>query len=588
MYKKSTVSNNWNQVSIQKCKFGANCNNHPGKNSQNVCKFSHPPLQHNTFQKSNNSFKCKFGADCNGHPDRNPKKVCNFTHPPIQSNNTKSTNYVNQRFITNNLKSVMSLNNDMILEKCLELGKSEEAQFAVFATAIKLFTTIDQIKDILMNLPVPAHVKKTNKNDYTPYNIAAFKKDCSNEVFESIINIIHQKGYSIVDKNDQGESALEAIFENTNLSIEECNFRYMTIANIHDCQIINLIHRVFNGVLSNTKDWRIYIDYMRHALCINHELVIKIIAEKLIKRTIPANCSEQDKNASILTDFIIQCFSGANSCFKNMDTSDKTLKLFFELNNKQIPGSNELLHSLIIKAKEYALNSESEYETFEQECFGFLIGAFAGSNIIVDVYEQFVIDCLKPSEEFMNISSEIRAKMAIRAVVHANIKTQIITDAFQTLSYINGHITTKINLLFNIQPKINNTVKSSSFATNSKVIILAKTDDIDKIKFFNGLTVKNADDIIEDSIEKLSIVLDKYKQQKQREAVIKQLISCLIENGNNYIINIMKNIISMLHTHIKSTEIKQHTAYFENTFIPDICDDAPYAPKVWNKILECL
>jgi len=571
-------------VSNQKCKFGVNCNGHPGKKPQNVCHFTHPPLQRFNSSRFNSSqLNCKFGVECKGHPDKNPKRVCNFTHPPLPATYLQSTIARNQRIIMNDINSVMASSNDEILKKCLDIGNSEELQFSVFATSIKLFTTIDQINDVLIKLPIPSHVKKTQKNDFTPYNIAAFKKQCDNDVFDAIINVIHEKGYSIVDKNDRGESALDSVFENKKLSEEECNFRYMVIANIHDCQVINLIHRVFNGVISNTKDWGNYTDYMRHALCINHKLVIKTIAEKLIKRTIPANCSEQDKNASILCDFIIQCFSGADSCFKDMITTDKTLKLFFELNNKQIPTANELLHSLINKAKKIALNSTSEYETFEQECFGFLIGAFAGSNVIVDVYEQFVVDCLGPTDEFINIESEIRAKMAIRAVIHANIKTLKITNAFKTLPYINGHITTKVNLLFNNQTKL----QSASHAKNRSITRpLTNSINVDKITFFNGLTAKNADDVIEDSIEKLSIALDQYKNQ--RVVIIKQLISCLIENGNNYIINIMKNIVTMMQTHIKSNEIKQHTAYFENTFIPDIQDDAPYAPKVWGKILECL
>src|SRR5205085_8065516 len=94
--------------------------------------------------------------------------------------------------------------NAAMLSKCIEMGKDDQTkQMLVFITVIKLINKVDQVDDVLKKIPIPTRVKKAQKNSYTPYSILAWKESCSHEIFETIANFLHEKGYSIFEKNTE-------------------------------------------------------------------------------------------------------------------------------------------------------------------------------------------------------------------------------------------------------------------------------------------------------------------------------------------------------------------------------------------------
>lgn len=534
----------------------------------------------NASNANNKPRNCKNGADCYGHPERNPAKVCSFVHPPLN----QRTAHVQHDF-KNKLNYASNKGNQVLLSKCIELGDGDEdKQMQVFVSVIKLITRVDQVSDVLEVLPIPSHIKKSKRKGYTPYNILAFKRECSHEVFTAITNVVHSKGYSIIEKNDAGETALSAVFENKALSKEDMLFRYMTIAQISDFQIINTVHKIFNGVIGNQKNWGNNIDYIRHALCINYELVLELIAEKLIKRTVPADCIEKDKNAPVIAEFIVKCFSGSESSFKNTMTTDNTLKLFFELNEKKVPSGNELLQMLVIRAKKIALESETEYKLLEYECFGFVIGILSSYGPVLGMYERFAIDCLTPTAEYSSIPIETRVKMVIRAVAHANVKMQKIVNALLALPKINGHLTVKINMLiYGKQNKL--PVEISQKNANQ---VATQNQEINKMKFFVNLKNGTIEEIVNENVSKLEYAYDLCNGNGNGDAtkdeIIRKFLECLLENANKNIVDKFSIVNDVIAQHIGKNDIQKHFAYFENDFIPDIMDDAPYAQKVWKAL----
>lgn len=586
--KKSTT---WSQQETSKCKFGVDCKNHPERNTDRKCEFAHPPLPRVTqpFQVSPSSKsstwsqsaqQCKYGVNCKNHPERNNATICRFSHPPL----SEDVHNKNQKVVMAKIGAVFKdKHSEEIVTECLKIGNSEDQQMVVFITLIKLITTLEQVRDILAKLPTPSHVKKTQKAGYTPYNILAFKRVCDHQVFSAIANLIHERGFSVAEKNDEGESALDAVLANTSITEEERNFRYMVIANVHDSQIKKLLNKVFTGIIadSDNKEYMNYVDYVRHALCINSKLALDIIAKFIITRSIPADCNEKDKNASDFIDFISLCFTGAVFSFKRVSSS-KTFNLFFKLNTNKVPTENQLFTQLIESGKEYALTSTHEYKDIELEAFGFLIGIIASKNILTDTYKQLVLDFLKPEATFSNIEPKIRAKMAIRAVVHGDIKTSEITTAFREFPEVDGKISTSIKLLLGeIRPNRKIAITQTKPVSELKEYIIK----IEDIRFFKGLNSKNVDVVITTTIKDLDTTL--IQHSTQRSEVVKQLISCLLENSNTCVVERVANIMSLIKAYVSFEEIKLQSVYFEE-LLADISDDCPLAPKVWEGIVECL
>ena len=539
------------------------------------------------------------------------------------------------------IKEILEQNGLDLVNRCITLGgNDEEKQIAVLRSFVK--HSQEQHECFYDSIPIPTHLKKFKKDDL--FNTVCYKKNCSHEHFEFVLNFLHAHGYSIFAKNGRGETPFQACLANGNLSLEEKNYRFMKIAStLPQTEITKIINAIFNTVgLENDIKRKKWIERLQFAIAIDHKSTMEICATVLLTKMLAYK-----NNKSMISQFIdllVQSLSGCESGFRNVQCVDKSLELFFNLNTEEIPTSNELIMNLINFAMKSAFNSQSEYKDFDLEGLGILIGGFADANLLLDMYQNFILNCLatNPISSFAEISNEIRMKMAIRATQIGNKMTPEIICAFTEAPYISGFISATIANIFDahgIKPQQKNKqvniqqtkifdqkfvqysecqskkitiheIKIQQITTTSNQIqndvktqkIISSNNQISKdikpvgqfdtnsIKFFESLNSpyieQDIDDVLEDTLDDLNKYFDKYPTQKHE--IVNRVIIGILKNVKPKTIKLVKIIMSKILSVVSKNEIEKQKEFIEKDILPDIVLDLPCANQTWKEILNCL
>ena len=512
--------------------------------------------------------------------------------------------------ILEKVKRILKLPHEESVQEFNKFGNDENLLMLTFISLIKCIDNVEQIP-ILYKIKIPKHVKKSVTHSYTPWHILAYKDECAHEVFDGIAKFIHSMGYKIEEKNSHGETALKAIFQHKNLSSEEIAYRLVKIAEINDDQVMKIARKPFNsmgnGEISKS------IEKLRYAICVNHTKVLDTIARCIIKKTPPKSCCDKDDSIAPIINLLIKTFDGSENGFKNMKTNDESLALFFKINTKKLPSSDELLHSLVNMAFAIVVecNDSSVDSNLNLEFFGIFLGSLANVGILTGVYEKFVLDWLT-SENLVSTNEKFNTiiKTIIRSIRHAQIMTnemkQLLCDIAQTSIFVR----TLVDLLFkSISAKPNKIVtsdakfildvkKTETTQNTSKMLPqmivdksknVIKSIDVETLYFFKDLNKLNAE-CSEANLENFTKSFNEtiISYPLQRQEIINRGLCCLLENITNKTLHLIKPIIIKLCTIIEPIEILSQKKYFENEVLMDIVMDNPIALQIWNLIVELI
>ena len=531
---------------------------------------------------------------------------------------------------------------DTIVMNLNKFGNNDEAkQMGIFISLIKLVEKPEQLP-IFKEIKIPRHVKNSETKLYTPWHIFAHKESCDSCVISEIAKIIHHNDYSIFDINKHKETALQSVFTKKETSDEEKKFRFKLISEISDKQISKICKSILNKGCDGN------IERLKFAICRNYDIALFSMAHNIITtKSFTKKLLEIDSRISQKVNLIVEAFSGSDTSFKNQKFNDSSLCTFFEENENKLPASNELIYELVRVAETITFTDESENKCFNLQSLGSLIGSLANSNFALDLYNNFIFNCLtlKPTDYFADINDEERIKMAIRAVYHAKKMTTEMIIAFREFPKISGSITFAIDtLLSENKEKLIETTKTKQFVIKveetsktiisdkttqeksrkvcieiretsktgqqnfpAKLIIHEKTEkqtppineknekqtqsangkiDVDKLIFFNSLTTSHFDDVIDDLVVDFEKIL--LENPNQRQDIINKAIYCLLNKITPKIFkhtgDIMKQILTVINPH----EILSQENYFNEEIMPDVVMDFPLAKNTWVEILKIL
>jgi len=415
--------------------------------------------------------------------------------------------------------------------------------------------------------------KTTTKTRYSLYNIAAYIKSCSGDFFRELINVVHLFGYSIFDQNNKGENAFMAIMsENNTLSIPEKHFRYMTISQITPEQISRLAVSCFNKLNSEDK---ITMDRLRFALCVNPKCFIVTIAKLLIMKKCSESCIIRDLYIFQYVKIIIDIFKNSDvNNYSKVIVTDKSLDLFFKLNKNKTMKYQDLFNTLWKDLVTIACNDDDPNKIFNMHSLAITIGAFANYGILLEEYRFFILECLKVKNSQYNIDYEERPKLVIRAILHAKkISPEIITN-LKEFPIKDGFINTTVIRLSNKDDSI--------YKTNIAKPLQKAILDINSLKFFEGLTSDNVEDVIDDTVYILEKAISSHPDKKID--IVRRLMFCLFESVHN--LDNISIIITNLSTCITKSDIMKNKKYIEMNIIPSV--DNPISSNIWRELNNSL
>jgi hypothetical protein len=453
----------------------------------------------------------------------------------------------------------------------------------------------------------PINVKNIKFKNYNPlHEWAWIQPECHHNTLDRALNLLKKAAYDIFAKNAHNENALEALeakFTKGHIMKDEYHFRYKLLANPTIDQIHKIIIAKFNKI-DNFKPFM--IDHLRYVLLVNYDVVLTKIAEILITRKIPDSlCAlnkKKEKNGSkkvytkdrtigYYTIAILRTFSGADSNFEGYGLTDKSLELFFELNTNEIPGLNILLKFLWGKCIHCTLTNEREYKELNPENLSIVIGQFAKENVLIDEYDDFMLNCLskEPKGFFANFEQETRTKMAIRALNQSRKFTASIETAFKNLENPGNFFTAAIVNLFDSR----NYDEIDSDSEDNK-------EKIKNINFFRGIDLDKQEVSITEEMELFDEIQGKNESQDPiyRLTIIEKLLICLIENFNlklkdDFIEIVLQELIKRVPYHEITCVMKKIE---ESEYLEELKIDAgtviingkltPISEMVWQKICE--
>ena len=204
-------------------------------------------------------------------------------------------------------------------------------------------------------------------------------------------------------------------------------------------------------------------------------------------------------------------------------------------------------------------------------------------------------------KKFQNNPTEINIKIIIRAIIQSNIFPKNILDIlikFQNI-YNSGLIGATldefiekiklnkkpqdiINKLSRSYPEINKTeiyIKKSNSEPSSPVLENNKFNLT--IKFFDKLNILEFQDMLEDTILKISDNIKKYPQEKP--VILRRIIICLLEFLYGPLINKIPEIISELK---KIFNICEFDMVILDINIKSLDLDNPHLNQIWTSIIK--
>jgi hypothetical protein len=354
----------------------------------------------------------------------------------------------------------------------------------------------------------------------------------------------------------------------------------MTIAKINDERVSKIVIATCNKV-GGDSDLKQEIENLRHALCINPELVLQTLARTIVTRKIPSSFNIEDKSFHQFVDLVTKTFSGSENGFKDQICLNDSLAIFFANNTNIIATPNELLLQFINCAIEIAFNSVSEYKHLELEALGILIGAFANQNLLLDVYESFIENCLDPQKDIYSIlTDEARIRMAIRAIFHAKKMTNELKKSLVTFPKINGFITSSITNLTNSEDI---TISQKRIVSNENKEKVNKIN-VDKIEFFSCLTAKGVSEDDIDIVDDIKSILSAHPEQ--RSEIIIRIFYCLLEQITPKTFFLIDIIMKQLLSVINKNEIPVDE--FEDELLEEMEIDIPKVRDTWTRINKAI
>ncbi|AYV76896.1 MAG: hypothetical protein Barrevirus3_16 [Barrevirus sp.] len=439
------------------------------------------------------------------------------------------------------------------------------------------------LKQLAQQSYLPKTTQRTEDTRYSLYNIAAFIKTCSKELFKELIDIIHLFGYSIFEQNNKGENAFMAILsENNTLITQEKYFRYMMIAFINQDQITKLINSSFNKLNSEDK---ITLDRLRYALCINPNHFIKTVATLFIKKKCADSCIIHDLYMFKYVKMISLIFNSVDKDhYDAYPVTDKSLTLFFKLNVNREMNALNLYQSLWQNLCLISLPNNEDItanKIYDIQSLAISIGAFANVNQLLSEYRLFILDCLNTqNSKIISLEPDERPKIAIRAIIHARKVSTEILNALNSYPIKDGFTVTTILRLSDMKDSIYQikSVNGENRDNGSKKKLL----DIELLNFFDGIDNTSLDIVLDDTTYILQKAIQDYPDKKFE--IIQRLLFCLfrsIKNPEN-----IETIIKGLFSCITKNDILRNKRFIEMNIIPTV--NNPASVVIWNTVRNCL
>ena len=454
--------------------------------------------------------------------------------------------------------------------------------------------------------------KKSGDHAYSYFHTVAWIDSTSEEFYREIVKVLYHIGCDPFQKNNHksGENAFQSIMNNTNITVSEQQFRYMAFATgINEKVISRVIHSAFNKVTQKSmKDFftsaiegKELIDRIRFVLCVNPEVSLNIIAKIFIAYTIKDACNTFDERITIYLDLLLCILSGADDSYRTTVLVDKSLDFFFKNYTSSLPTLNGCLYKLVQNGYKCAL-TENKLDNevifipreIKLQALAMLIGALANNNCIMDEYEKFIIICLSLDTNKLlegivdpvsiNMTPELYIKIVVRAMTQSNNKkTSKIEEALSQFPRSNSFIAYHCDTLHK-----NNLTADIQTIGNQQIDNKEKKSDIivEEFSFFENITIKNCELVIDDSIEHVQMLLEKHISQQKE--IMQQFFSCFVTNMSGLDHHQIKMAIDKIFNPKIKLCSKGDIPYLKKYFderLDDIQKDAPKAGDIWQQIL---
>ena len=175
------------------------------------------------------------------------------------------------------------------------------------------------------------------------------------------------------------------------------------------------------------------------------------------------------------------------------------------------------------------------------------------------------------------LDSELRGKMAIRAIIQSRIITAEIRDAIVSFQKPNNFIK------FTLEEVIKN-IKVLDENKNEQEEIRQDLD-VDEVDFFSSINKTTIEIVFDDSAEHLKLLMEKHPG-KQQQLIVRYILNFL-ENcsaiDDKFMNDSIKNIQFELTKYNVTIKDNQEEI---NELMDDIKIDSPKAPKYWKEIIN--
>jgi len=465
--------------------------------------------------------------------------------------------------------------------------KQQQDMMTLINELIDMTPINPQFLDILKELKphFPGRVKHTGSYQYNPFHKINWLSETTDpKIISELYEIIHDVGYDVFMKNKQNEDAFLSLLKKFKLNQEDPNyiFRYNQLVKFSKNEINKMVTSIFNKIENINPEM---VENVHVLLLQDYHTVLKRMAGAMVLRKIPSQCNAFDPMFYKYVEGILKILSGAKNSFTDLAPAifcdDKkeipTFDLFFKQNESVLPDTTQLIKLLWEYVTETALESAGEYKNLNLEALGIVVGGFVETNRLYDQYKDFVLQCLNqnPTGLYANIDSEIRFRMAVRAIIQSKQEigktlSQDILLSLKAFPYPTTYYKVIIEEFLGSPP-----------TTHS---IQAKST-IQKIGYFGDLDKDNIDETVEYALEKFTEQVNSHPGHKS--IIVQNFVASLLENMMpKYTIDQLKQISKYL-VNIKKEMLREQDI-IERNVITDLKPDIPYCDKVWKDLIKIM
>ncbi len=505
------------------------------------------------------------------------------------------------------LRNIQTLTLTLIKQYFVDIN-DEEKKFYVITQLIDNIYNDNNIISVLEEMAANKLISKRQNKDLNRYGYfhkaAYIKSGCDLKIFERLVKLLYSCDFNpfttndIIDEGENHETALMGLFQSNNKLLDkERTERYrIFLYNMPLGIMPKILQSYLNKISFKDKEMKDVkylnnvIDITRFFLCMNPEQTMNALANFVLINEYKDEDLKIGTWCSLISDkvnFILKILSGSDDNYGRTRIFDKSVEVFFQLQEKKCFNMDTLLDIFYRKAQSIIINTVNHNKKRNNISFVRMMGSFCSNG-------KFITEC---NIQINNFFEDSNIDDIIHMICHIGYATEAIKEDLLHATTNIRHITAIDGIFATVRDTKYNFKQVKITSDHLNVYEYKKLTDeyydtvksLENIKYHKIQTVDLGDSVWRCFIKQIENANDNFPNEKQ--LIMRQIVTTLLEHITSVEHDKIPSIIGFLlgEKYLDKNIVLKEEYYIMNLIKSGKLDcSAQLSLNTWNMIFNTL